>query len=410
MAENMKYAIMLTLCELSSAKIKAPNDCTTTLDHHDQLTRCIQKLSASPQAWTSYSGYFRDIVLICFAIKYPMEKEILEKLHENITLNQVKNFDILQSQQNYLIQWRQQEFDMLDVLKESQVDVINHIAKAKDYYQKTESQIEFLFDTLGLLQNKTQLAIIQYDEMVNRHIEQVYRQLNDLLIHQTMEIDGLVDALLLKLDKVHRHVEQSLLDQIQATNSWNEYVKNIELELNDRWKNSIQNMSTILYNAINGPLDEIKQLQDKLNVAHHHLIEIMKPFHWVSENTWIIYSQGLSAVKHLIMQLLAWATLCNRLQTLFQVINVQHSKACACTLASIIFISSRQFTLNIHLNILIVTSACLLTQGILMCYNPEAEENMYNSIQQVPSTCYDVPSTFTVKDTYHFHRYYSYSS
>lgn len=33
---------MLTLCELSSAKIKAPNDCTTTLDHHDQLTRCIQ--------------------------------------------------------------------------------------------------------------------------------------------------------------------------------------------------------------------------------------------------------------------------------------------------------------------------------------------------------------------------------
>lgn len=263
-----------------------------------------------------------------------MEKEILEKLHENITLNQVKNFDILQSQQNYLIQWRQQEFDMLDVLKESQVDVINHIAKAKDYYQKTESQIEFLFDTLGLLQNRTQLAIIQYDEMVNRHIEQVYRQLNDLLIHQTMEIDGLVDTLLLKLDKVHKHIEQSLLDQIQATNSWNEYVKNIELELNDGWKNSIQNMSTILYNAINGPLDEIKQLQDKLNDAHHHLNEIMKPFHWVSENTWIIYSQGLSAVKHLIMQLLAWATLCNRLQTLFQVINVKHSKTCACTLAS----------------------------------------------------------------------------
>lgn len=273
-------------------------------------------------------------MLICFAIKYPMEKEILEKLHENITLNQVKNFDILQNQQNYLIQWRQQEFEMLDVLKESQVDVINHIAKAKDYYQKTESQIEFLFDTLGLLQNRTQLAIVQYDEMMNHHVEQVHRQLHDLLIHQTMEMDDLVDALLLKLDKVHRHVEQSLLDQIQAANRWNEYVKNIELELNDSWKNSIQNMSTILYKAINGPLGEMKQLQDKLNDAHRHLTDIMKPFYWVSENTWIIYSQGLSAVKHLIMQLLAWTTLCNRLQTLFQVINIQHSKTCACTLAS----------------------------------------------------------------------------
>ncbi|EIE85596.1 hypothetical protein RO3G_10306 [Rhizopus delemar RA 99-880] len=315
-----------------------------------------RKLSASPQAWTSYS------VLICFAIKYPMEKEILEKLHENITLNQVKNFDILQSQQNYLIQWRQQEFDMLDVLKESQVDVINHIAKAKDYYQKTESQIEFLFDTLGLLQNKTQLAIIQYDEMVNRHIEQVYRQLNDLLIHQTMEIDGLVDALLLKLDKVHRHVEQSLLDQIQATNSWNEYVKNIELELNDRWKNSIQNMSTILYNAINGPLDEIKQLQDKLNVAHHHLIEIMKPFHWQS------------------------------LRMHFS-INYLH------------------FFKTIYIKYPFEYPYCnICTSNKLLSSTAEAEENMYNSIQQVPSTCYDVPSTFTVKDTYHFHRYYSYSS
>lgn len=46
----------------------------------------------------------------------------------------------------------------------------------------------------------------------------------------------------------------------------------------------------------------------------------------------------------------------------------------------------------------------------LLSSTAEAEENMYNSIQQVPSTCYDVPSTFTVKDTYHFHRYYSYSS
>jgi hypothetical protein len=46
----------------------------------------------------------------------------------------------------------------------------------------------------------------------------------------------------------------------------------------------------------------------------------------------------------------------------------------------------------------------------LLSSTVETEENMYNNIQQVPSTYYSVPSTFTVKDTYHFHRYYSYSS
>ncbi|KAG1445775.1 hypothetical protein G6F56_009796 [Rhizopus delemar] len=209
--ENMKYAIMLTLCELSSARMKLPRECQT-LNQPEQTTNCIQKLSASPQAWTSYSGYFRDIVLICFAIKYPLEKEILEKLHENITLNQIKNFDILHSQQKYLIQWREQEFDRLDVLRKSQIDLSRHMDQVNTYYRTTEDHIDHIMDSLVQLQNRAELSVIQYSDVITTHVDRVKKQLHEMLIYQTMEMDDVIDSLLFKLSQMDMHLEQGLLD------------------------------------------------------------------------------------------------------------------------------------------------------------------------------------------------------
>ncbi|ORE05485.1 hypothetical protein BCV72DRAFT_229674 [Rhizopus microsporus var. microsporus] len=211
---------MLTLCELLSAKINAPSECNI-LNTHQQVVQCTQQLSLSPQTWTTYSGYFRDIVLICFAIKYPMEKEILEKLHENITLNQVKNFNILSSQQRYLIQWREEEFKRLDKLKESQLDIFEHVEKTNMYYQRMAHQVELLFETLVLLQNQTELSILQYNDMVSRHVEQVQMFLQDSFLYQAMKIDETLDSLLTKSNTLNQHVERTLLLQEQTVESWN---------------------------------------------------------------------------------------------------------------------------------------------------------------------------------------------
>lgn len=164
---------------------------------------------------------YLNLVLICFAIKYPMEKEILERLHENITLNQVKNFNILSSQQRYLIQWREEEFKRLDKLKESQLNIFEHVEKTSMYYQRMAHQVELLFETLVLLQNQTELSILQYNDMVSRHVEQVQMLLQDSFLYQAMKIDETLDSLLTKSNTLNQHVERILLLQEQTVQSWN---------------------------------------------------------------------------------------------------------------------------------------------------------------------------------------------
>ncbi|KAI8334245.1 hypothetical protein BC941DRAFT_454453 [Chlamydoabsidia padenii] len=66
---HMKYALMLTKCELATADIQIPKACQL-----DDST-CVKKLAINPQTWTTYSGYYRDVVTICFSVRYPMEKD-----------------------------------------------------------------------------------------------------------------------------------------------------------------------------------------------------------------------------------------------------------------------------------------------------------------------------------------------
>ncbi|RCH97999.1 karyogamy protein [Rhizopus stolonifer] len=316
---------MLTLCELSSARMKLPRECQT-LNQPEQTTNCIQKLSASPQAWTSYSGYFRDIVLICFAIKYPLEKEILEKLHENITLNQIKNFDILHSQQKYLIQWREQEFDRLDVLRKSQIDLSRHMDQVNTYYRTTEDHIDHIMDSLVQLQNRAELSVIQYSDVITTHVDRVKKQLHEMLIYQTMEMDDVIDSLLFKLSQMDMHLEQGLLDQVKATQRWSEHLKNLEVEVAEKWKTSVDSANMDLNTAIHDSISQVKQLHNHLIDLKGQMSQVVQPLDRISENMGLLYLYGLATIKEWIMQLLAWALLYYQIQILFTNSSIQYSK------------------------------------------------------------------------------------
>ncbi|SPO35817.1 uncharacterized protein PSFLO_01288 [Pseudozyma flocculosa] len=70
-------AIRLAACDLTSALQPLPLECSGILDAEanasqvgeQSLSSCVQALSRSPQAWSSYSGYLRDVPQICFALR-----------------------------------------------------------------------------------------------------------------------------------------------------------------------------------------------------------------------------------------------------------------------------------------------------------------------------------------------------
>ena len=63
-------ATKMALCEISTIgneSIKLPKECQDwSLKKRGSLIRgCIEALSRSPQHWSSYSGYLREIVTLC---------------------------------------------------------------------------------------------------------------------------------------------------------------------------------------------------------------------------------------------------------------------------------------------------------------------------------------------------------
>ncbi|CEI97028.1 hypothetical protein RMCBS344292_11171 [Rhizopus microsporus] len=423
--DNMKYAVMLTLCELLSAKINIPSECNI-INIHQQVVQCTQQLSLSPQTWTTYSGYFRDIVLICFAIKYPMEKEILERLHENITLNQVKNFNILSSQQRYLIQWREEEFKRLDKLKESQLDIFEHVEKTSMYYQRMAHQVELLFETLVLLQNQTELSILQYNDMVSRHVEQVQMLLQDSFLYQAMKIDETLDSLLTKSNTLNQHVERILLLQEQTVQSWNLLTKNLERELTDVWNQSIYRMSTGFHLIMNQSLSEAKLLKHDLTLIHRQVKDTMEPFHRLSNLISGVYFQGVHTMKRLIVFVVSCALLCLRIQALLKQMNVHRNQLLTFVLLIVTSITCQQAHLNTIFTAVLLAITSIILEGIILYHEhkkvsaevldrPEIKPLDYTQsktdteirLQKVPNLDeLSPPPPYQAKDTYYYHRYY----
>ena len=73
-------AIQLSICEFENAEISYPSECKS-----QNLDSCILLLEKSPQYWTTFSGYYREIRNICHQISLPFAKDQILQVYENIT-------------------------------------------------------------------------------------------------------------------------------------------------------------------------------------------------------------------------------------------------------------------------------------------------------------------------------------
>lgn len=149
-----------------------------------------------------------------------LSSDILEKLHTNITLNQVKNFNILQQQQELLIEWRNNEFKTLDHLKESQSNVINQIDTIHQVHSRTADQIQHIFETLVLVQNQTKMAVAEYNQVVRHYVKGMQTELNQLVIRQEFEVNLVIDTVISGLKTIDRNIGDIVTIQQEATLNW----------------------------------------------------------------------------------------------------------------------------------------------------------------------------------------------
>ncbi|KAI9365463.1 hypothetical protein DFJ73DRAFT_807870 [Zopfochytrium polystomum] len=115
--EKIEYAVRLTNCEIRTASVEPPPECEN--GQKFSIKKCIEIYASSAQLWTSYSGYLRDVMTMCLAVRHAVERELLVELHSNITLGQLAQYRLLLQQLQDFARWRQHEEAYQNGLREA---------------------------------------------------------------------------------------------------------------------------------------------------------------------------------------------------------------------------------------------------------------------------------------------------
>ncbi|KAI8076535.1 uncharacterized protein B0P05DRAFT_512051 [Gilbertella persicaria] len=269
---HIEYAIQLTMCELSMAQVKIPGECQSL--NRGTAKQCVKKLSHSPQTWTSYS------VMICFAIRYPLEKDTLEKLHANITLNQAKNFDMLSKQQERLIQWQQEEFKTLGQLKDTQQDLLDQLDHAHQIHLKSANQIQSIFDALVVLQHQTEAVMERYNQLTEHHVQQMTHRLDELTLKQETELYRLLSSVVSTLQTVDHQLTEMLLSQQHIMQQFNT-AEQLQTHYLQRWQQSMEAVNLSLSDILITSLNHVRNLNENLGVIQDQVSVLSIPFYWL---------------------------------------------------------------------------------------------------------------------------------
>lgn len=132
----------------------------------------------------------------------------------------MKNFNILQQQQELLINWRNDEFKTLDRLKESQSRVFNQIDTIHQSHSRTADQIQQIFETLVLVQNQTETAVAEYEQVARQYVKEMHTQLNQLAIRQEFEVNLVIDTVISGLKTIDRNIEEMVTVQQETILNW----------------------------------------------------------------------------------------------------------------------------------------------------------------------------------------------
>ncbi|KAI9318645.1 hypothetical protein BX666DRAFT_1521851 [Dichotomocladium elegans] len=148
---------MLTWCELSTANVPVPPVCVPPLSSHKKAQQCVILLASVPQTWTSYSGYYRDAESMCLAIRYPIERELIEQVHHNVTRQQLSNLLLLKEHHQEITEWREQEIASLVNITHTQQHIWDELQIAvKTMHGQTKQNLSEITGLVAALRGQLQ--------------------------------------------------------------------------------------------------------------------------------------------------------------------------------------------------------------------------------------------------------------
>lgn len=231
---------------------------------------------------------------------------MLERLHENITLNQAKNYEILKNQHEYLAQWHQQEMHTFDHLKKSQHELWYQMQAIQQTHLQTANQVQMIFNTLKLLQNSTELAVNKYNSLFQIHAQELQSQLNEITMRHAMDIDQLLDRVFGDFSLVEKGLSRMMTAQRKVVQDWEE-TKMVQQEYLDVWRDSIEQVNSRLMEVMNHSMQYMKSIEKDISLMQDQISWLLFPFKWLHGSITHLYIE----IRHYALEFLVHALVFN---------------------------------------------------------------------------------------------------
>ncbi|KAI8974333.1 hypothetical protein BDB01DRAFT_404926 [Pilobolus umbonatus] len=232
-------------------------------------------------------------VSICFSVRYPIEKDILNKLHENITLNQVKNFDILNRQQNYMIEWREEEMAHLSNIKDIQHEMHNQFENLKDVNEETIHQMTSIHDRMMDMKHQSQSMMNEHQQSIELYRDKIQNHFHGLVSHQQDTMNGLYDAILSDINGLNSQLQEMVSIQSDAIDAWNE-ARVSQTEYIHTWESLVVSVNRSMNEIINASMAEIHDMQGDLKEIHYQIGSFIQPIKGFNDLFTLLFSGKLN--------------------------------------------------------------------------------------------------------------------
>ncbi|KIO27824.1 hypothetical protein M407DRAFT_22996 [Tulasnella calospora MUT 4182] len=193
--ERVRMAISMTLCELETAAHAAiPLECLdfshganirTSENQSATQAVCVAALSRSPQHWSSYSGYLRDVPQLCFAFRRLNDIDTAHLIQRNTSIEAL----------NLLILLRGRE----------------------ETESKRQQQVKSTMDAMEIMQRALQSSVDRVREAPQEALVEAGGMISQLFGQYSVRLDELHNALVLQLQQSHKLVIGELHQAMMST-------------------------------------------------------------------------------------------------------------------------------------------------------------------------------------------------
>lgn len=256
-------AIQLSICEFENAEISYPSECRS-----QNLDTCILLLEKSPQYWTTFSGYYREIRNICHQISLPFAKDQILQVYENIT----KFYRTLMEEMTNSSKYTENMQNELKAKFDKLIGVIDLILADR------EKNREDLKSSFNMFKNNFEkslnnaLVVIKYSyEDANSNINELESHLN-YFINDMLQVYILINEkaseMISEQDKIILH-NADILDQIDKIKNIIDSVREETLEAHI----SNNQLTQDLQSSLDYSLFMVSKLDSHLQLSIDNLVE-----------------------------------------------------------------------------------------------------------------------------------------